>query len=530
MITVTGTFEAIIGSTSGSVQFELINFGTDVPRVSGTGVLTSLKTTSAVGTSFTVNIFGNDVITPANTYYMVTFFDANGNVASTAPYSFTGAGPYDLSSTSPINPVPADAINNAVLLNPAGDQKILTYALTIQGGIYLGNTHTISFLPSLTANRVCTIPDADCVLVVPGSAGAHQWATGVNASGVITYSRPSFADLSGNISVSQMNSGTNASTSTFWRGDGTWVKSAATALDVNQTSHGFSVGQAIYYNGTTWALAKANAASTLGLGIVSAVADANDFTVAFAGSISGLAGLTAGQYYYVSDSVAGALTSTEPSAAGSYSNPILFALSTTSGIVLPFRPSAIPTAASTQLANTAFMGPTTGGAALPAFRTLVNADIPATLTGKTLDANSNTFQNLIPTIVMKKGTGAGAYTTSSSSAVDVDATNLSYTTTIPVGWCLAVFATGFGSVQTGSQDVFYSLQDSVLGTLQEIGAQPKSVTDLVPIALNYVIVGDGASHTVRWQFRTQNAADACVLNNGSSIQIPVMIFQLMKTN
>lgn len=32
-----------------------------------------------------------------------------------------------------------------------------------------------------------------------------------------------FSDLSGNISTSQMNSGTGASSSTFWRGDGTWV-------------------------------------------------------------------------------------------------------------------------------------------------------------------------------------------------------------------------------------------------------------------------------------------------------------------
>lgn len=34
---------------------------------------------------------------------------------------------------------------------------------------------------------------------------------------------PSFTDLVGNISVSQMNSGTNASASTMWRGDGTWA-------------------------------------------------------------------------------------------------------------------------------------------------------------------------------------------------------------------------------------------------------------------------------------------------------------------
>ncbi len=37
-----------------------------------------------------------------------------------------------------------------------------------------------------------------------------------------TFRAPSFTDLVGNIAVSQMNSGTNASASRFWRGDGTW--------------------------------------------------------------------------------------------------------------------------------------------------------------------------------------------------------------------------------------------------------------------------------------------------------------------
>lgn len=38
----------------------------------------------------------------------------------------------------------------------------------------------------------------------------------------INGSQIGFTNLAGNISISQMNSGTNASSSTFWRGDGTW--------------------------------------------------------------------------------------------------------------------------------------------------------------------------------------------------------------------------------------------------------------------------------------------------------------------
>ncbi len=115
-----------------------------------------------------------------------------------------------------------------------------------------------------------------------------------------------------------------------------------TYVAVSQVSHGFTTGQAVYFNGTSWALAEANNASTLGIAIVSYV-DTNDFYAYIQGSISGLSGLTAGQYYYLSDITAGLLTSAIPTSVNSYSNPMLLAMTSTSGIVLPFRPSAIDT-------------------------------------------------------------------------------------------------------------------------------------------------------------------------------------------
>ena len=109
-------------------------------------------------------------------------------------------------------------------------------------------------------------------------------------------------------------------------------------IAVAQTSHGFTTGQAIYFNGSIWALAEANNADTLGIAIVSYV-DANDFDAYLEGEITGLSGLTPGQYYFVSDTTAGALTTTAPTATTSFTNPILFSLSATTGIVLPYRPS-----------------------------------------------------------------------------------------------------------------------------------------------------------------------------------------------
>lgn len=110
------------------------------------------------------------------------------------------------------------------------------------------------------------------------------------------------------------------------------------SFSVTQSSHGFSVGEVLYFDGSSYALAQADDGTTLGIFLVSSVADANTFTVTISGKVT-LSGLTAGEYYFVSASSAGAYTATEPSSG--YSNPIFFAISTTEAIVLPYRPAAI---------------------------------------------------------------------------------------------------------------------------------------------------------------------------------------------
>ena len=115
-------------------------------------------------------------------------------------------------------------------------------------------------------------------------------------------------------------------------------------VPVFQAAHGFLTGDPVYWNGSAYALAEANNANTLGIGIASVI-DANDFNLYQAGYLGGVSGFSGGQYYFVSDTTAGLLTPIEPTNTTSYSNPIFYAITATGGFVLPFRPSKITVAA-----------------------------------------------------------------------------------------------------------------------------------------------------------------------------------------
>lgn len=123
--------------------------------------------------------------------------------------------------------------------------------------------------------------------------------------------------------------------------DAAIVAAAVSSTDINatQTAHGFTLGQLVYFDGTNWALARADSSFTIAEGMVKAVIDANNFTVGVIGPVTGLTGLLAGYYYFASAVTAGAFTTTEP-LPPNVSNPIGFALSTTQMMLLPLRASA----------------------------------------------------------------------------------------------------------------------------------------------------------------------------------------------
>ncbi len=111
---------------------------------------------------------------------------------------------------------------------------------------------------------------------------------------------------------------------------------ASCSFDVNQSTHGLSVGNLVYCSGSsTYAKATADtAAHAEVIGIVSAVADTDNFTLLVSGQIDTLSSLTAATVYFLDPSTAGAYTSTAPTTVGQINKPVFISTSTTEAVFI----------------------------------------------------------------------------------------------------------------------------------------------------------------------------------------------------
>jgi hypothetical protein len=104
----------------------------------------------------------------------------------------------------------------------------------------------------------------------------------------------------------------------------------------------------VYLNNATglWTKARANALTTLAVGIIDSVAGSpgnQDFSVVFAGAVSGYTDLDVGNWYWLSKTTTGGITSTFPTGSGELIDPVGIAVNSTTLFVVPARPSKLPT-------------------------------------------------------------------------------------------------------------------------------------------------------------------------------------------
>lgn len=285
----------------------------------------------------------------------ITFTDGVHTVSSATQLSVTGA---TVGGTSPNATLTISASGT-----PGGSDTQVQYN---NAGSFGGITGATTDGTTLTL--VAPVLGTPASGVLTNCTGT---ASGLTAGAVSTIS--GLISAGSNITIT--GSGTSGSPYSIAASGG---GSGANLTDaITQTGHGFSVGNVVYLNGSTYTLAKADtAADAEVVGIVSAVADANNFTLLTAGYITGLSGLTAGTVYFLSPSSAGALTATAPSTVGQISKPLLIADSTTSGYFNNWRGSVV-SAASTNLAyrsiSFTFDG---GGSALTSGKVAYLATIP----------------------------------------------------------------------------------------------------------------------------------------------------------
>jgi hypothetical protein len=146
--------------------------------------------------------------------------------------------------------------------------------------------------PDITDNRQFTLPDGD----IDWTGGSDGWVMTQQADG--SFQPEALPSLGG----------------------------ANLTKDVNQTLHGFSVGDVIRSSGTDgeYALAQADSAANAEVvGIVTEVANVDNFTFTFGGIIdAGIPTGAAGDIIFLSDTVAGGTTLTPPSDNGDVVKPL----------------------------------------------------------------------------------------------------------------------------------------------------------------------------------------------------------------
>ena len=195
MITLTGSFEALTGAGVGYVIVSLINYGTNIPRLNDAGVIVNPVYQTSPSSSFSVQLWGNDAITPANTYYQVSFYGAGSTLIATEIYQLNGSGAFDLSTLTPITttasvPLGLAAVAYSGLYADLGNKPVPNHNQTCVGS---GDGTTTVYTLTAPASLASAIIYNGGIYQFPdtGSGGDYTIAYTATNTWKITFHAPS---------------------------------------------------------------------------------------------------------------------------------------------------------------------------------------------------------------------------------------------------------------------------------------------------------------------------------------------------
>ena len=290
--------------------------------------------TALANTAANAEVIGIVVqVLDANTFTMalsgrITVDGAVPNVTAGTVLFLSGSSAGDLTSTEPTT---AGQVSKPVAVVTTADSEMLM--VNYRGEIISSATESWD------------VNGSELILDVDGDTSLHantddQIDVQISGADDFRFTANTLNVLSG--STLSIDSGATLANS------GTITGFNSTSYAVTQSSHGFAVGKVLKSSGSAGAYATAQADSAANaevIGIVTVVADTNNFTLTIAGEIDVAAAVpdvAAGTVVFLSASAAGDLTATEPSTTGQISKPIgIVTTQNAKMLLLPYRGEVI---------------------------------------------------------------------------------------------------------------------------------------------------------------------------------------------